>query len=238
MSAAVPQKISSPSAHGRDERLDLLRGLAVIAMVVDHVGGASFLYTLTGGNRFYTSAAEAFICISGLVMGMVYRRFVGKSGIGPALQRSIERAGTLYLLAVTLTLLFVPISELLHLPWAQGLDLSDPAQLIVSVLTLHQTYYLVDIPLLYTLLLLVSPLALLLLSQGRTAVVLGGSWLLWGVYQFVPAQADVPWAIGGNHLFFFAPWQVFFFTGLAIGWHHQELTQRLERFPRRAALAA
>ena len=86
--------------------------------------------------------------------------------------------------------------------------------------------------------LLVSPVALVLLSQGRTTVVLAGSWLLWGVYQLVPAQADVPWLISGNNLFFFAPWQVFFFTGLAIGWHHQELTQKLEGFPRRTALAA
>lgn len=51
----------------RDLRFDLLRGLAVIAMITDHVGGeASWLYTLTGGNHFWTSAAEGFIFISGL----------------------------------------------------------------------------------------------------------------------------------------------------------------------------
>ncbi len=37
----------------RDLRFDLLRGLAGIAMVTDHVGGQeSWLYVLTGGNRF------------------------------------------------------------------------------------------------------------------------------------------------------------------------------------------
>jgi enterochelin esterase-like enzyme len=235
----APAHRDSSAAAGsaaRDEGLDLLRGLAVVAMVVDHVGGASFLYAFTGGNRFFTSAAEGFVFISGLVMGLVYRRLIDRNGLGPSLQRSMERAATLYLLAVTLTLLFVPASELLGLPWAQGLSLSDPTQFIVSVLTLHQTYYLVDIPLLYALLLLASPLALILLAQGRTAAVLAGSWLLWGVYQLFPMQVDVPWAIQGNHLFFFAAWQVFFFTGLVLGWHRSELGTRLAGFPRRAGL--
>jgi len=225
---------ASPAA--RDEGLDFLRGLAVVAMVVDHVGGASFLYAFTGGNRFFTSAAEGFVFISGLVMGLVYRRLIDRNGLGPSLQRSMERAVTLYLLAVTLTFLFIPFSELLRLPWAQALPLSDPTQFIVSVLTLHQTYYLVDVPLLYALLLLAAPLALILLSQGRTAAVLAGSWLLWGLYQFFPTQVGVPWAIQGNHLFFFAAWQVFFFTGLVLGWHRSELGTRLAGFPRRAGL--
>lgn len=236
-SAPVQRSTASTAAPAaRDEGLDLLRGLAVVAMVVDHVGGASFLYAFTGGNRFFTSAAEGFVFISGLVMGLVYRRLVDRTGLGPSLQRSMERAATLYLLAVTLTLLFVPASELLQLPWAQGLSLSDPTQFIVSVLTLHQTYYLVDIPLLYALLLLVSPLALILLSQGRTAAVLVGSWLLWGLYQVFPTQVDVPWAIQGNHLFFFAAWQVFFFTGLVLGWHRSELGTRLAGCSRRVGL--
>ena len=37
-------------ADRRDPRLDLLRGFCVFAMIVDHVGGSSWLYALTGGN--------------------------------------------------------------------------------------------------------------------------------------------------------------------------------------------
>ena len=61
-------------------------------MVVDHIAGPSFLYGLTGGNRFYTSAAEAFIFISGLVMGLAYRRVIAREGLGGALRRAMERA--------------------------------------------------------------------------------------------------------------------------------------------------
>ena len=42
---------------GRDPRLDLLRGFCVFAMIVDHVGGASWLYALTGGNPGPVTAA-------------------------------------------------------------------------------------------------------------------------------------------------------------------------------------
>src|SRR2546430_15849833 len=115
-----------PPGAGRDERIDLLRGLAVVAMVVDHVAGPSIFHALTGGNRFFTSAAEAFIFISGLVMGLVYRRLVGREGLGPSLQRALERAATLYLLSVTLTLFFLPVSQLLYLTRALNIDISAP----------------------------------------------------------------------------------------------------------------
>ncbi len=205
-------------------------------MVVDHIAGPSFLYAITGGNRFYTSAAEGFIFISGLVMGLVYRRLIERDGLGPSLRRAIERSVTLYLVTITLTLFFVPFSEMLGMHWAQGLDFSDPVAFIVAVLTLHQTYYLVDIPLLYTILILAAPLALVMLAQGRTAVVLGSSWLLWLGYQYFPNETQLPWPIAGNYLFYLSAWQVFFFTGLVLGWHHGELTRRLAHFPRRAAL--
>src|SRR5438874_1921460 len=61
-----------PGPGRRDARLDLLRGFAVFAMVVDHFGGKSWLTLLTGGNEFLVSAAEGFVFLSGFVMGMVY----------------------------------------------------------------------------------------------------------------------------------------------------------------------
>src|SRR5436853_7439446 len=99
----------TPSESGRDLRVDLLRGYCVLAMVVDHIGGPSFLYPLTGGNRFYTSAAEAFIFISGLVMGLVYHRMVDRDGLAGAIGRAMERGFALYLLTITLTLVFIPL---------------------------------------------------------------------------------------------------------------------------------
>ena len=201
----------------------MLRGYFVLAMVVDHVRGPSPLYLLTGGNRFYTSAAEGFILTSGLVAGLVYHRLIQRDGMGPSLRKVLKRAWSLYLLTIGLTLLLVPISELLYLPWAQGVDLSNPLGFVVSVLTLHRTYYLVDVMLLYTVLFLLSPLAFYLLTKGKTWHLLGGSWLLWLLFQVFPDYVSLPWPIAGNYLFAFSAWQVLFFTGLALGCNHDRI---------------
>jgi len=218
--------------YGRDLRIDLLRGFFVVAMIVDHVRGPSPLYLLTGGNRFYTSAAEGFILTSGLVAGLVYRRLIERNGMGPALLKVLQRAGILFLITVGLTLFSLPGSEILNLPWAQGIDLSHPIRVVVSVLTLHQTYYLVDVMLLYTILFIVAPLTFVFLERGMTWVVLAASWLLWGLYQVFPEYASLPWPIAGNYLFNFSAWQVLFFTGLVIGYRQDRiplLSKRLTR---------
>ncbi len=234
-----PPATAAPSAiepayvvRGRDLRIDFLRGLFVIAMIVDHVAGASWLYLVTGGNRFYTSAAEGFVFVSGLVAGLVYSRAIAREGMSIGLGRVLRRAGQLYLLTIGLTLIFAPISELNKLPWALGWDLHDGLGFVISVITLHRTYYLVDVTLLYVLLLATSTIAFVLMAQGRTWVVLGASWLLWLVYQVLPDQADMPWPIAGNNLFHFAAWQVLFFTGLVIGHHWEALGKRASRVNR------
>ena len=229
-------RLSYRPATPRDLRLDFLRGFCALAMIVDHIGGASWLYALTGGNRFYTSAAEGFVFISGLVVGLVYQRLIQRHGLGPALHRVLVRAAQLYLLAVGLTLVFLPVSELLALPWAQGVDLSDPAGFVVSVLTLHRTYYVVDIPLLYALLLAATPLALILLQEGRTGLLLALTWAIWALYQFFPDQADMPWPIAGNYAFHFSAWQALYVTAVVLGYHRERVSAALRGIPRWPAL--
>ncbi len=211
------------SHEGRDLRIDLVRGYFVFAMIVDHVRGASPLYLVTGGNRFYTSAAEGFILTSGLVAGLVYRRLIKRDGLAPSLIKVLNRAFTLFLLTVGLTLLFTVFSEFAALPWAQGINLSNPVDWVLNVFTLHRTYYLVDVMLLYTVLFVLSPLALLLLEQGKWLYVLLPSVLLYTLYQFYPQAVTLPWTIEGNYLFNFSAWQILFFGGLVLGFHQERI---------------
>jgi hypothetical protein len=136
-------------------------------MVVDHIGGHSPLYMLTGGDQFFTSAAEAFITIFGFLVGVVYGHLAETRGLGVALRRLLERAWLMYLLAVGLTLLVLPVSAMLHLPWSMSADLANPREVLWRIFTLHQTTYLADVALLYALLLAVAPCAFVLLSEGR-----------------------------------------------------------------------
>ena len=209
------ERLAYHASDGRDLRLDFLRGLAVLAMIVDHLGGWSPLHVLTGGNHFFTSAAEGFVFLSGLVTGLVYGRLADRGGLPDALSRLLQRAGTLYVLAVSLTFISLRTN-------GSGDDL-DPLPLLWSVVSLHRTGYLVDVPLLYTLLLLGAQFALLLLHQGRTGLLLLFSWLAWLGYQVFPEQSGLPWSISNNNLFQLAPWQVLFFTGMVVGYHRDRV---------------
>src|SRR5438874_6056749 len=80
----------------RDQRFDLLRGYCVFAMTVDHLDAPTWLYVLTGGNRFFVSAAEGFLFISVLVMGVVYRPIVERSGLPAAAAKALKRSLVLY----------------------------------------------------------------------------------------------------------------------------------------------
>lgn len=223
----------------RDVRLDFLRGFAAFAMVVDHVSGArSWLYLITGGDVFYASAAEAFVFISGLVMGMVYRGVIEREGIGAAVTKALRRAWTLYVLTVFLTFSFAAMSALLDLPWALHMALRDLPQFIIGTLTLHQTYHLADVLLMYTFFVAAAGPVLALFARGKVRWVLAGSWTLWLVWQIWPNQAQVPWTIDRNDVFQLAAWQALFVTALAVGYYRRTLEQRLARLSAGTILAA
>ncbi len=232
--------VASPylAPNGRDLRLDLLRGFLVSAMIVNHLPGESPLYFLTGGNRFFTSAAEGFLLISGLMAGLVYRRAIQRSGLAAGLLKVLRRAATLYALTVTVTLLFTVFSEAAGLPWAVDVDLSNSTAFVVSVLTLHQTYYLIDVLVLYTILFLAAPAAFILLDRGKTWLLLAGSGLIYVLYQLAPNALVLPWPIEGNHLFEVAAWQVLFVAGLALGYHKSRIPTLGHRATRTALIAS
>ncbi|HEY8598865.1 MAG TPA: OpgC domain-containing protein, partial [Thermomicrobiales bacterium] len=204
------------AAGKRDLRLDLLRGFAVFAMVVDHIGGASWLHFLSGGNRFFVSAAEVFVFISGLMVGLIYTERARRDGFRPSATKLLKRAWTLYALAVWLALATAFAAALFDLP--RGVILGqDPARFIFEVLTLQRTFYLVDVMLFYAFAMLVAPMALGVVLRGGWWFVAFCSVALWGMYQRWPAALQLPWAIADNPVFNFAAWQILFFGGMLLG---------------------
>jgi hypothetical protein len=212
----------------RDLRLDFLRGFAVLAMVIDHIGGErSWLYAITGGDSFFVSVAEVFVFISGLLMGCIYANVIARQGLGVALMKCLHRAWTLYLLTVTLTLCFAGLLLQLGLWWAPEMTAATWPDFIMSVLTLHRTFYMTDILLLYTLLLLAAVPVLCLLAHGYHKGVLAGAWGLWALWQLAPQYAQFPWPIAGYKIFNFAAWQVLFMTALVMGYYRRQLAQHV-----------
>lgn len=220
------------AADGRDSRLDFLRGYLIFVMVVDHVAGESWLHTVTGADKFVVSAAEGFVFISGLVMGIVYRRAIARDGLLLAVRRVAQRGLKLYALHALLSLSFAATSRLTGAPWSGSID--DPVGYLVGLLTLQSTNYLTDIILLYAVLVLLAPIPLVLLARGHTPVVVTGSVLLWAIFQLDP------WAlttITANYAFPAAGWQVFFVGGLVLGYHRGRVWTWLGMIPRGLAYA-
>ena len=227
---------SAEAAQRRDLRVDLLRGFCVFAMVVDHIGGDSWLYAVTGGNSYYVSAAEGFIFISGLVMGQAYRARADRAGLVDAMVEALRRARTLYLATVLLTLTFSALYLYTDIGlWVgreYGLGVETMDELVVGALTLHYTYHGTDILAMYTLLVLGAPTVFLLLSLGLWRWVLGVSIAWWAAYQQYPSQASLPWWIVNGENFPLAAWQVLFVGGMVMGYQRRELTAFLQRWPK------
>lgn len=202
-----------------------------MVMVVDHFGGSSWLYLVTGGNAFFTSGAEAFVLISGMVVGMVYGAIALRDGLRAAVVKALNRALTLYKLTVVLTLGFAVVSELLGLPWSKGYTIGNPLEFVFNVIILHQTYYLADIPLLYTILMAVSPIGLWLLYKHHTKILLIGSFLLWLGFQIVNASQIIIWPTIGNTTFHPASWQLIFFWAMAVGYHRDAIWKKVGWIP-------
>ena len=191
-------------------------------MVVDHLDAPTYLYFLTGGNRFFGSAAEGFLFISGLVMGLVYRPIVEKQGIGTAVKKAFKRAWLLYVVTVIATIGFMWLSLRLGLPWASGIKLGEAA---IEVLLLLRTFYLTDVLLLYTVLITIAPVAFVLFQRRLTWVVLALSWGIWLAHQF--QAIDMPWPSEEGAFYYIAAWQFLFMTGLAVGWNRPFIAQRM-----------
>lgn len=220
------------AADKRDLRLDFLRGFAVFAMIVDHLGSSSWLHPLTGGNQFFVSAAEGFVFISGLLVGIIYGDLALRHGLKAATIKALKRAWTLYTLTVPLTLVFIAIVYGANLPFASWYALGDPLQTAIDVLLLRRTFPFVDVALLYTLLLLSAPIGLALLVRKHTGLLLAASFALWGAYQLAPDQFKaVPWPIENMWIFNFAAWQLLFSVAMVIGYHRKRVTRWLKRIP-------
>jgi hypothetical protein len=222
-----------PEARGkRDLRIDLLRGFCVFVMTVDHVGGeSSWLYVLTGGNHFYVSAAEGFVLLSGIAMGMVHASTIDRDGARVMFGKVLARARFLYVLTVALTISFAAVSAALGTPWATAATpAQDELSFALAVATFHRSYSLTDVLVLYTLLVVAAAPILWLMSRRATPIVLALSVGFWGLAQISLDLVPRAWPIvdGG---FPFSAWQVLFVMGLAIGFHRRRIAAYLE--PRR-----
>ncbi|MET3719980.1 MULTISPECIES: OpgC domain-containing protein [unclassified Arthrobacter] len=232
----------------RDSRVDFLRGLAIVFVVVNHLGMTSLFQLLTQEAVGFVSGAELFVLFSGLVVGMVYGPRV-KNDFGNVVDLTSRRAGKLY---VTALAVLVGVFLLSLLPFFQTdalttyadqgtggaghnavgrtydlyagmetlLQFPVPAQVLPAIVLLQFGPWQFNVMGLYVVLLLASPLILAALNRGKALWVLAATL---GLYAVGAATRFRLLPSQFEDSFPLLVWQVLFVIGLVAGFHRNRI---------------
>ena len=226
-----------PALDKRDLRLDFLRGLIMLYVVVVHIECFS-LFSLFAWERLgIVSSAEGFVFLSGLVAGLVYGKRAGTEGISAVVRKLWKRSFQLYRVNVFVILSIavfglmplVNVFEVTHW-WVPG----QPEQnftlypsaatpwwnVILQAVMLKIGPHQFQIIGLYVVLLAAAPAVIYALMRGHAGKVLLLSWMLYGLNTFLPLRlTGFRFELG----FPIMTWQLLFFNGIVIGYHREKV---------------
>jgi hypothetical protein len=205
---------------GRDLRIDLLRGLALWMIFIDHIPGNA-LRLVTYHRLGFSDAAEIFVFLSGVSCSLAYGRVVAKNGVWAGQRRALRRVWQIYvgyLLVAALTFaLVLCCRETLGADYitVNDLDLliAEPLRAFVAAGFLYYTPQYLDILPLYMALVATAP-ALICALRRNPRLTLSLSAALWLAAAVVP-HLRTPNLVPGS----FNPlsWQLLFCVGLWAG---------------------
>ena len=224
-----------PRSGGRDIALDLVRGLAIVILVVNHIHLESPLESAT---RAVLSAAEVLVLVSGVVSGMVFGGRWLTRGPRATTTALLLRARKLYVASVVVVgtvgaLTLVPglATDVLRFsPRSPERDLygfDGPLDAVVGIVTLHAGPWQFNILGFFIAMLALTPLVLAALARGWWACVLGASVALYVVgretgVDVLPSQSERPFGL--------LVWQILFVPGLVVGYHRAQIARAFHRY--------
>lgn len=215
----------------RDLRIDLLRGLSLIVIFMDHLSDTALSFGGTGNYYFPTlrnfglcSAAEFFVFFSGYVFGVVYIKNLARLGFWQCQLKALARVRYIFIanfimftIVVGLTFLF-PYKSKTYMEYSElWLLYTDFGTAVAKFLLFQYFPVYTDILPLYMVLLVFAP-GMLLLVKTRPLAAMALSLALY------VAAARAPWlnlplvsASGDHWLFDPFSWQLLFVMGMALG---------------------
>ena len=227
MTSTESRNDSGPLPTKRDTSIDILRGLALITITINHITGFTDRMHMVG-MQFptltlwgFSSAAEIFFLLSGYLVGAVYFSTAKNPSVRDFAGKVWRRVGTLYVYNLLLFLVLLPLclmsTDLARLSFYNWFIAKGPASLADFAILYTQPYCL-EILVTYMALLAAAPFFAALLRFN----VLLALALSIGLYWFAHEH---PWfnMIGGHPLgdwrwnFNPASWQLIFFTTMAAG---------------------
>jgi hypothetical protein len=221
----------------RDLRLDFMRGLIMIYLVVVHMEFFSLFSLLAWERLGLVSSAEGFVLLSGIVVGLVYAKRAKDEGLIPAAKRLWRRAFKLYrvnvfvILSIALLGLipFINVHDLTHWwipgdrPNAHYLYPAETApwwEWLWKAFTLQIGPHQYQVIGLYVVLMGLAPLVIFLLLRGQWFWILLVSWIvyisnLFLMIRLTPTKFELGFPL--------LTWQLLFFNGLVIGFYREQI---------------
>jgi hypothetical protein len=214
----------------RDLRLDLIRGLSLLIIFIDHL--AELCKSFSGVKYYFPtirtlglcSAAEIFIFISGYVSGLVYYTIYIRSGFAHGLTHACRRAVQLYMantLIFTLSLFIVFRSNTTSASYLRFTDfdffLHQPLAAIADFVSFQYMPGYTDILAIYVFFLAALPFALFIMRRSLAVFVmlLVATYLLSQTFGAFNLSAMLHKA--GDPIFNPLSWQILFFGGVVLG---------------------
>ncbi|MCX4165107.1 MULTISPECIES: OpgC domain-containing protein [Paraburkholderia] len=223
--------------------LDFFRGLVLLVIVVDHIGG-SILSRFTLHAYALCDAAEVFVFLGGFATATAYAALAERRNEAIARQRFLRRALEIYrafLITAALMLLVSAVLVALSIdaPNMTTDDLNEfisaPLAGLRDIVLFRRQPYLASVLPMYTFFALTAP-AILPFARRKPWLLLAGSVALWAVARplqgYLPAVEDAHWDFNP-----FA-WQLLFVLGALA--RYQPVYQRVaaHRFGWLVSLAA
>lgn len=188
---------------------DLLRGFFLLVIMIDHIElYPNFFDFFTGKGRLWVSAAEGFFFMSGLLIGMIYKRRLAL-GMKFIFRKMWTRAAELYVVGVGLTFVFLSWVEFSHhAPIKDPLPSPFPwHHFIGQALLMRFTYGWADFLVRFAILMLIAPFVFFLIAKGKWWLAAIGILAAW-------------WFRGQG---FTLSWQLIFNSGIIIGFYWQRI---------------
>lgn len=217
--------------------LDMLRGYALVCIMIDHMP-VSALRTYTLANFSVFDAAELFVLLSGFLVGLVWLGVERKEGLRAAQWRFARRAfevwralvlGGVIMALVSAGLLAIDMEHTAI--WHAYADwvIHKPFGYLGVLMTMWLQPNLLDVLAVYVVLLASAPLLVPVLLRFPLSFAAGSVVLWW----FAPVlNTLIPNHNKGGLLFNPFGWQMLFYSGVAMGLYRQQFMPVLLRHAR------
>ena len=217
-----PAQVSFSDAPVRDARIDVIRGLALLIIFVNHMPG-NIVSSVMPHNFGFSDAADIFVLLAGVSATFAYGRLIENRGLSVGLLKLGGRLWTLYIAHLAVFILVcgivaAAVTRTQNPLYVEAINIqpffNDTFEALIDALLLTYQPNFLDILPLYIVLLAAFP-AIYFAARRSPLLTLAASLTLWQValalsWNFPNAR---------NSGWFFNPfaWQVTFTLGVVIG---------------------